>query len=406
MNPRHPASPGAQPADSAHHGCVTLPIAGATNAKTAFGSLTRAQLAKASAPAAEACNLLRQAMDQAAFRGETVHCVGVTGPGEPLASPEATLAALEALHAAEPGLDLFMRSNGLGLAAQAERLAAAGVGRVILDVDAVAPDILQRLFIWIRPGSRTLPRGQAAQALLEEQTAAIKALKEQGLAVTIRTKVYPGLNDAHLETLARRMAELGADDLQLVAWEPQAVRDAEDPAMEAALDMPEAPPAASAALMDGLRQVVARFLPLTPEPDLAGSPALGLQLGDIDQGRGLAALPKPSPERPNVAVATSSGFEVDMHLGQARQFLIYGAPEGVASLIEVRNAPASGQGDARWQALAQMLADCSYILAAHAGQNPEKVLGEEGIRLVRTEGDIEAVVDALYGGGKKQKCRK
>jgi len=405
MTPRHPASPAAAPAGTLA-GCVNLPIAGALNAKNSFGALTRAQLAGAAAPAAEACALLRQAMDQAAFRGETVQRVGVTGPGEPLASAEAVLQALEAMHAAEPGLALHLRTNGLGAAALAPRLAAAGVSRVFLDMDAVDPAIIEKLYVWIRPGARTLPRGRAAEALAEEQAAAVAALAGQGVAVTVRTMVYPGVNDGHVEELARRVAGLGAESLLLLPWSPPAEEQEKDPAMEVFLDAPDAPPAATQTLMDALRGVAARFLPVSSEPDCAADASLGLELSSAGTAPGLAGLPRPSAERPNVAVATQSGFEVDMHLGQTKQFLIYGAPDGLASLVEVRNAPAAGQGDARWQALAEALGDCSYLLVAHAGQNPEKVLGEHGLRLVRTEGDIEAAVDFLYGGGKKGKCRK
>jgi nitrogen fixation protein NifB len=34
------------------------------------------------------------------------------------------------------------------------------------------------------------------------------------------------------------------------------------------------------------------------------------------------------------------------------------------------------------------------------------VLGAKGIRVILTEENIEGTVDVLYGGGKKQKCKK
>lgn len=383
-------------------GRVNLPIAGMLNAKAMFGAPTRAQLAKASVPPAEACNLLQMAKDQAAFRGERLQTVGVTGPGEPLATPEAILDALETLHAAEPELQLVLRTNGLGAAELAPRLAAAGVGWVVLDVDAVDPDLVRRLYAWIRPGKKTLPMGQAAELFIAEQEKALVACKEQGLKVTVRTTVFPGVNDGHVEQMARRMAQLGADELQLQGWEPS--QEQEEPGQEALAD--NLPPATSPALLTTVRELAARHLPLCDDSDAASAPALGITLGESPPAPGIAGMPVPSKERPNVAVATESGFEVDMHLGQSRQFLIYGAPEGLASLIEVRTAPASGKGDARWQELAATLSDCSYLLVSHAGENPERVLGQEGLRLLRTQGDIEAIVDCLYGGGKKGKCKK
>ncbi len=50
--------------------------------------------------------------------------------------------------------------------------------------------------------------------------------------------------------------------------------------------------------------------------------------------------------------------------------------------------------------------DCFALLAASAGQRPREVLGGRGIRVILTEENIEGSVDVLYGGGKKQKCKK
>uniref|UniRef100_UPI003AA978E0 NifB/NifX family molybdenum-iron cluster-binding protein n=1 Tax=Candidatus Electronema sp. TJ TaxID=3401573 RepID=UPI003AA978E0 len=120
-------------------------------------------------------------------------------------------------------------------------------------------------------------------------------------------------------------------------------------------------------------------------------------------------LPKPSKERPNVAVVSSSGMEVDLHLGQAEKILIYGprSSDELPSLLAVRNAPEAGAGSVRWETLArECLFDCFALLAAKAGENPQKVLSEQGIKVLLAEDSIDGLVDVLYGGGKKHKCKK
>ncbi|MCI5211176.1 MAG: dinitrogenase iron-molybdenum cofactor biosynthesis protein, partial [Candidatus Electrothrix sp. ATG2] len=118
-------------------------------------------------------------------------------------------------------------------------------------------------------------------------------------------------------------------------------------------------------------------------------------------------LPKPTTERPNVAVVSAGGMDVDLHLGQAREVLIYGPREdGLACLLESRLTPEAGNGTSRWQALADTLPDCFALLAVNAGQNPQNVLAEQGIKVLLTEENIEGTVDVLYGGGKKKKCKK
>ncbi|MCI5120309.1 MAG: hypothetical protein D3908_03775, partial [Candidatus Electrothrix sp. AUS4] len=54
----------------------------------------------------------------------------------------------------------------------------------------------------------------------------------------------------------------------------------------------------------------------------------------------------------------------------------------------------------------ECLHDCFALLATHAGQNPQKVLGDLGVKVLLSEENIEGTVDVLYGGGKKKKCKR
>ena len=119
-------------------------------------------------------------------------------------------------------------------------------------------------------------------------------------------------------------------------------------------------------------------------------------------------MPTPTDERPNVGVVSTNGMDVDMHLGQASQVLIYGPREdGLPCLLKARQTPGSGGGTDRWQDLAkECLHDCFVLLATHAGDVPRKIFTELGIQVILTEDNIEGLVDVLYGGGKKKKCKK
>jgi len=123
---------------------------------------------------------------------------------------------------------------------------------------------------------------------------------------------------------------------------------------------------------------------------------------------GNPGLPTPSGARVNVAVASSGGMEVDLHLGQAIKFLIFGprADDGLPSLLGLRDAPDAagpGGGDARWLALAETLPDCFAVLVASAGARPREVLAEQGLSVLTAETDIQGAVDVLFGGGKRGK---
>jgi nitrogen fixation protein NifB len=211
-------------------------------------------------------------------------------------------------------------------------------------------------------------------------------LKFHNLKVGVYTTLYPGYNTDHVARISHEMMELGADTISLLPYIPEA---------EAEVDLEGPSPATLASAIEKAGQ----YLKVT-EPIL---------LQSMDESCGLPAakltsLPKPTKERPNVAVASSNGIEVDLHLGQAIKFIIYGPRgDGLACLLEVRDAPEPGQGKTRWAELAKILPDCFVLLAASAGETPRRALAEAGIKVLITEDNIEGTVDVLYGGGKKKK---
>jgi len=364
-------------------GRVHLPVAPRAMARSRFvQNGDQARAVRAVVMPEEALAIL----DRAVADGERIDMVGITGPGDPMATPEATLRTLRLVRAKYPDLPLCLTTLGLGIGDVAGELAAIGLSHVTLLVDAVSAEVAEEVFAWIRPANRTVPLPLAAQVLVEGQRRAVAALAEAGITVKINTTLHPGINDGHVEAIARTMAGLGATVMSLVPlW-----TDGEDGAPRPDMD-----------LLAAARERAARHLPLTPSwgecGDVVSPAAKPLQ----------SSLPRPVPGRPNVAVASAGGMDVDLHLGHAARLLIYGPREdGLACLLETRDAPEPGGGDDRWEALAEILADCFVLLAASAGGRPREILNRRGVAVVITEGEIEGTVDALYGGGKKGKGGK
>ncbi|HWH72394.1 MAG TPA: NifB/NifX family molybdenum-iron cluster-binding protein, partial [Candidatus Sulfotelmatobacter sp.] len=107
--------------------------------------------------------------------------------------------------------------------------------------------------------------------------------------------------------------------------------------------------------------------------------------------------PKPTAARPNVAVVSLGGMEVDLHLGHAIKALIYGPREdGLVALLAARDLPEPGGGAARWEEAASILHDCFALLTASAGESPKRILADHGISVLITEGEIDPTVDLLY----------
>ena len=328
--------------------------------------------------------------------------VELGGPGDPLASLSATLATLAQLSEHRPDLTIGLTTVGLRGAEYAAELAAAGVGSVTLLVEALDAATAERLYAWIRPGKKNIPLQDAVPLLLDEQARAVPALAAAGLAVTIQSTVYPGINAHYMAAIAETMAELGATAMRLVPFLP-------DPTLA------NAPPAATREHMEQLARLTSHFLPTTSVVmDVADCGCdCGPRCGSgTTCGCGAVAsvqtgLPQPTIQRPRVAVVSATGMDVDLHLGQARKLLIYGPREdGLACLLETRQAPDPGSGVSRWEHLADVLHDCFALLAVSAGQRPREVLGNRGIRVILTEQNIEGTVHLLYGGCKKHKCKQ
>ncbi len=320
--------------------------------------------------------------------GKEILNVNISQPGDALAAPDLLFLLLDLLKEKYPDCSVKLTTIGLHATSLAEKLAEKGIVQVNLCVEAVSTDILKKIYSWIRPSKKTIPLPEATAFLLQEQEKAITALKEAGIKVNIYTTIYPGINDTHISTLAQTLASWGASSITLFPFTPVPEQDKQE--------------ACDPDLLEAAKKAAAIHLEVTDDIDVQLSPPSG---GDFQNATSL--LPQPSKERPNVAVASTSGMDVDLHLGQAAEFLIYGPREdGLACLLEPRSAPEGGSGNSRWEDLAKTLPDCFALLASHAGENPQKVLEDLGIKVLLTEENIEGTVDVLYSGGKKKKCKK
>lgn len=356
---------------------VHLPVAPQTVARTRFSPPTPVRSQCLLVP--EAMDLLDRVMKE---RGARITMVAITGPGDPLATPDITLETVRQVRKRFPQLAIGLKTLGLGSEKLAGELARAGVTYVEMQVDGVKAAILEKIYAWIRPGLKTLKVGEAVELLIREQRNGVPALKFHNIEVTILTTLYPGLNIDHVPKIAAAMLVLGAGGMALIPYSPEA-------GTEVDLECPD--PQAVQAISEKVRNSLPIIEPLLSRPgeETAGTAAP------------LPLLPRPTAQRPNVGVVSSNGIEIDLHLGQAIRVLIYGPrQDGLACLLETRDAPEPGTAD-RWGELAAVLHDCFALLAASAGETPRRALAEAGVRVMITEDTIEGTVDVLYGGGKK-----
>jgi nitrogen fixation protein NifB len=319
--------------------------------------------------------------------------IGIAGPGDPFANPEETLTTLQLIRQAYPDLLLCVATNGLNLLPYIGDLAALRVSHITLTINAVDAAIGARIYAWLRYEGRCRTGAEAAQHLWEVQSAGITALKTNNIIVKINTILIPGINDEHIETIARTVAGYKADLMNIMPLFPV------HGTLFGQLASPLAPVIAAA------REQAGRYLAQLGHCTRCRADACGLLGKDDEYAFRLLAesedtdtvdtVPGPLPDkigqdcgsRPYVAVTSWDGLLINQHLGEAAQIAVYD-PYRPNTPVAVRKAPPAGQGDKRWRQLSELLADCGLLLTAGAGNSPTRILTAQGIRLHIVEGLI------------------
>ncbi len=330
-------------------------------------------------------------MEKVLEREPRIAVAGIAGPGDPFANPEETLATMRLLRERFPHILLCLSTNGLGIGDYLDEVAEIGVSHVTITVNAVDPQIGQKIYSWVRD-AKIIYRGlRGAELMLDRQIAAIKGLKSRNITVKVNTIVVPSINDHHVEEVARTMAGLGVDILNCMAMHPNSdtpFEDIEEPGKQ---------------MMEEIQAKAERYLPQMRHCTRCRADAVGL-LGEdrTDELRGcLSECAGHSPDRasrPYVAVATMEGILVNQHLGEAYRLQIWSKTEDGFHCVGERMTPEPGGGILRWKQLAETLKDCRAVLVAGIGESPADVLTKSGIEPIEISGFIEPALAAVYSG--------
>ncbi len=146
--------------------------------------------------------------------------IGVSGPGDPLANPEATFGALGQLRLERPDIPFFLATNGLNLRSHVDRFVELGVSLCIVTVNAVSAQTLARMIDWVQGPSGMLAGDEAAQYLLAQQMAGIRATAAAGITVRVNFQLLPTVNDHEIEAVAKGVSEAGARFFHVQPFEP------------------------------------------------------------------------------------------------------------------------------------------------------------------------------------------
>jgi nitrogen fixation protein NifB len=330
-------------------------------------------------------------------RKKNISVVGIAGPGDPFANPDETMETLRRVKEKYPEMMLCLATNGLGIGPYIDELAELNVGHVTITVNAVDPKVAAKVYAWVRYGKRIRRAEEGVTVLLEKQIEAIKALKAHNITVKVNNILIPGINEGHIEAVAKRMGELGVDIFNCIPYYPTEGSHF--------VDIPEP----SREVLRDAREKAGRYIEQMTHCVRCRADAVGC-LGEKDSDllmeklKECSVMPEvPEPvkigrSRPYVAVASLEGVLVNQHLGEAPRLLIYGEKEGALTLIESRETPPPGGGMQRWKTLAEQLGDCRALMVSGIGEIPRKALVKSGLAVMEIEGLIEEALKGIYEG--------
>ncbi|MDR3366214.1 MAG: radical SAM protein [Prevotellaceae bacterium] len=319
-----------------------------------------------------------------------ISVVGIAGPGDLFANPEEALQMLRIVRQEFPDKICCLSTNGLDLYPCIDEIADLGVSHLTITVNSLRRKTLARLYRWVRYGRRVYRGEEAGSALMEQQLRCIPKLKEKGLVVKINTVVCTGVNDDEVEEIAQKVAALGADAMNCIPMYPAENTDFEH--------LPEP----SKEKMMLLKASIAPYIKPMAHCARCRADAAGLLGRDSPEALSLigqfsTVVVNKGKGRTRVAVASNEGLLVNLHLGEARKVYVFEQSSNGYHFVETRTTPPEGTGMERWKELAaRTLVDCQAILVAGVGENPMKVLQQNGIRVVQMSGLIDAGLDAVY----------
>ena len=320
---------------------------------------------------------------------DNLSVVGIAGPGDPFANPCETLSTIEMIRKQFPKKLLCLSSNGLNIAPYISELKRLGVMHVTITLNATDPVIGKNIYSWIRYEQHIYRGEEAAAMLLENQTEAIAKLRENHITVKINSIILPGINDHHFADISAYVRELGANIMNCIPVYPN---------KDTVFEKMEKP---GAMAIKSAREDAAKHMSLMTHCARCRADAAGLLGNDYQPAmqmiREFARLhPKTEGSKPYVAVATNEGMLVNLHLGEAERIIIFRQTKNGYQVVEERETPESGSGDLRWIKLAGVLKDCRALLVSGIGQNPLRILGRSGIRVIQMTGLIDEGLEAIY----------
>ncbi|AIQ12498.1 nitrogen fixation protein NifB [Paenibacillus durus] len=347
--------------------------------------------------------------------------VGIAGPGDPLANPEATFDTFRLIAKAYPDIHLCLSTNGLMLPDYIDEICELGIRHVTVTLNAIDANIGSQIYAFVRYNGTLYKGKEAAALLMKRQLEGIKGLTERGVLCKVNSVIIPGVNDSHLSEVTREVKKLGAfshnimplilspgSRFQKDGFRAPTLEEITKVQHESSRIMP---------VMRHCRQCRADAVGLLgsdlsqnpemlpPQKEYSAEQREKLQqdiLSRMKQAGADAAAEWSEDEWSNavrIAVATRGSNVINQHFGHAKEFLVYDVLESDIRLVGVRKVQAYCNGTADCSSgeepssplaeTLEMLKDCKMLLCSGIGKGPSERLRQAGIIPLIKKGNID-----------------
>lgn len=338
-----------------------------------------------------------QASDKVAFVYSQIpelKVIGIAGPGDPLAN-EATFDTIRLVHERFPELTMCISTNGLALPGNAKRLYDLGVRFVTITMNAVDPAVGEKVYSHVTGPDGILRGREAAEYLISRQKHGLDECVSLGMVVKINIVMIPGINSDHIPELARYVKDRGAytvNILPLIPVEGTAFEGMEAPTPEMRKD-----------LMDRCGDLGIKVMRHCKQCRADAIGKLGDDRSAEFAGCGSCRTAEQRPIllgtlRDVIAVATDDGVNIDRGFGNAPEFRIYSLKDGKEIERIGIKLDASVAGKSHKDHIAGILMALNgpkYIAVAEIGHYPEKLITDQGIRLIVSKERISDLLNRI-----------
>jgi nitrogen fixation protein NifB len=149
-----------------------------------------------------------QRVDEVLAKYHFIKVVAVAGPGEPLANEE-TFETFRLVGEKYPQMILCVSTNGLLLPDKIEELDRLGVCNITVTMNAIDPQIGQEIYDYVNYQGKRYEGLEMATLLRDQQLKGIAEAVRRKKIIKVNTVLIPGINDAHVFDVARKIKEMG-----------------------------------------------------------------------------------------------------------------------------------------------------------------------------------------------------